>query len=411
MDFDIHFSEEDEKFRKEVSAWIEKNLPPGFKWPVDPYDVTKEQVKVKNDLRQKRGAKGWFAPDFPKEHGGGGMSDERVAVLHQEMMKTGLPLGYGRFWEFIEETIVGPVMKYGPEELKKEVVPSLLRGEKVTWLNETEPEHGTDNAAIETTAIRDGDNYILNGEKIYVGKSEPLDLANAWLFTPAVTKPGAPRHENMGLFAIPASLPGIKIEVIQLIGAEELKHRVYMKDVRVPAKYLIGGPEARGWDVLQTSLRAEHGGGGRIVIPEPLSSKLIHYCKETKRNGQPLTNDPFIQDILVKLWIEDQKERLYTLSTYWTAKTGKWAGVGYKAIQASLHRKVGAPKLAKAILDILGPIAVTSDPELQVLKGEVERAERMGCVTHIAGTPESLKIMGGRAIGMTRPYEQKGGKK
>jgi len=404
MDFDFHFTEEDEKFRKEVRTWLEENVPADLEYPMDPLDFTDEIITMRDDLKRKLGAKGWYAPDWPKEWGGGGMSDERVAVLRQEFNRMDKPGLLG----FVYGPYITPILEYGPEELRKEVVTPLLRGESSWWLNETEPDHGTDNAAIESTAIRDGDYYVANGEKIYVGNNTPVDPYTVWCLTPLVTKPGAPRHENLGVFAMPANLPGIKIERMELIGAEDRKHHLYMKDVHIPAKYLIGGPEARGWDVLQASLRSEHGGGGNIVPPEALSSKLIRYCKKTKRNGKPLTSDPFLQDILVKLWIEDQKERLYTLATYSTGKTGKWEGVGYRAVQATLHEKVHSPKLAKAILDILGPYSVTTDPELVVLKREVERAERMGCVTHIAGTPESYKIMFSRATGMTRPKE--GGK-
>jgi alkylation response protein AidB-like acyl-CoA dehydrogenase len=195
-----------------------------------------------------------------------------------------------------------------------------------------------------------------------------------------------------------------------LVGAEGKKHILYFKNCRVPAKYLIGGPEMRGWDVLQTSLRSEHGGGGRIVPPETLTSEVIQYCKEHKRNGKPLSSDPDIQDILVELWIEDQKERVYTLGTWWTGKAGKWAGKQYKAVQTNLHRKLRSPKLAKALLGVLGPYAVTGDKEIKVLRGAVERAERMGCVTHIAGTPEALKIMMSRGTGMTVPKGQPGKK-
>jgi acyl-CoA dehydrogenase len=408
MDFDVHFTKEGEKFRKEVRAWLKENFPADLEWPVEPYNVTPEQVKIRENLRRKLGAKGWLAPDFPKELGGGGMSEECVAVLHEEIMKASRGGGLSVLGGFASDIFVGPVLHYGPDELKKEFLGSYLRGEKNAWLNETEPDHGTDNAGMESTARLDGKDYIINGEKIYIGREDPLDWRNTWLFTPTVTKPGAPRHENLGVFMMPANLPGISCEVLPLIGAEARKHRIFMKNVRVPAKYLIGGPEANGWEVLQFSLRAEHGGGGALVHREPLSSRLINYCKGTKRNGKPLSSDPFIQDILIKLWIEDQKERLYGLSTYWMGKSGRAAGTYYKLVQSALHQKVEAPKVAKAILDVLGPIAVTSDPELRVLAGEVERAERMGCVTHIAGTPESLKILASRAIGMTRPKEKGG---
>lgn len=403
MDFDFHFNKEDEGFRLEVRKWLEENVPADMEWPEDPEDVPPELVDIRDNLTSKLGAKGWYAPDWPKEYGGGGMDDERVAILKQEFnrMDKGMLLG------FVYAPYVTPLLEYGSEELKRELIPPLLRGETSWWLVETEPEHGTDNAAMESTAIRDGDYYIANGEKIYVGNQTPKDLSKVWGFTPMVTKPGAPRHENLGVFALQITLPGIRLERMSLIGAEDQKYRLYMKDARIPAKYLIGGPEARGWDVLQASLSSEHGGGGNIVQPESLSSKLIQFCKETKRNSKPLASDPIIREILVKLWIEDQKERLYALSTYWTAKTGEWVGKGYKGVQQALHEKVHSPKLAKEILNILGPYAVTNDKELRVLKGEVERAERMGCVTHIAGTPETHKILATRAIGMTRPKETK----
>ena len=200
MDFDVHFTKEDEEFRKEVRAWLKENIPDDLEWPVEPYDVTSEMIEVRDALCRKLGAKGWFAPDFPKELGGGGMNEERVAILLEEIMKSAQGKGYAIIGSLANDYYAGPVIHYGPDELRKEFLSSYLRGEKPAWLNETEPDHGTDNAAMETTAILAGDEYIVNGEKIYVGREDPLDWRNAWLFTPAVTKPGAPRHENLFVF-------------------------------------------------------------------------------------------------------------------------------------------------------------------------------------------------------------------
>lgn len=323
MDFDLHFTEEDERFRTEVRKWLEENAPADMEWPPDPYDSKPEMVQKRTDMTRKLGAKGWYAPDWPKEYGGGGLSGERVTILQQEFNRISEERGWGGVFGFTSDIVPGTLLKYGPEELRREILTGILRGEISWWLNETEPEHGTDNAALESTAIQDGDHYIVNGEKIYVGREEPVNWRDTWLFTPLVTKPGAPRHENLGTFVFPANLPGIEAEVLPLIGAEAIKWRLHMKNVRVPAKYLIGGPEANGWEVLQYSLRAEHGGGGRIATRPSLSSKLIRYCKEAKRNGKPLSSDPFVQDTLVRLWIEDEKARLYGLSTYWTGKSGE----------------------------------------------------------------------------------------
>ena len=408
MDFDLRFTEENEQFRKEVRKFLEENIQQDLDWPVDPYDLEPHHTKLRDEMRIKLGERGWFAPDVPKEHGGGGLSDECFAILAQEFNRIQARHGAGgasSIVSFVFDIMAGPILKYGTEWQKKNIVPLVYGGKIATWLVETEPEHGTDNAALETTAIRDGDEYVINGTKIYIGQDAPYDWREAWFWTTVVTEPSKPRHENLGVFAHPADLPGIEAEVLPLIGAEAKKHIIYFKNARIPAKYLVGGPETRGWDVLQASLRSEHGGGGRIVPPEPLSSKLIQYCKEHKRNGRPISDDPFIQDILVQLWIEDQKSRLYTLSTYWVNKTGKWQGLQYKAVMGNLHQKLESPRLAKHLLDILGPYATTGDKELRVLRGEVERAERMGCVTHIAGTPEALTIMLTRGTGMTAPKE------
>ena len=126
MDFDLHFSREDEEFRKEVRAFLEKNIPPGFEFPVEPYEITTEHAKVKRDIDRRLGARGWFAPDYPKEYGGGGLSDERVAVLLQEFNRTGQPVGYGRFLRSITGTMAEPLLKYGPEELKREILPQIF---------------------------------------------------------------------------------------------------------------------------------------------------------------------------------------------------------------------------------------------------------------------------------------------
>jgi len=132
MDFDLHFTEEDEEFRKEVRAWLEENIPANLDWPVDPYDTTPEQTKIKEGIRRGIGAKGWFAPDVPKEYGGGGMPDERVAILAQEfnrMSKRTGGSGASGILGFVFDIMAGPIMRFGPEWMKKEIVPRIYSGQ------------------------------------------------------------------------------------------------------------------------------------------------------------------------------------------------------------------------------------------------------------------------------------------
>ncbi len=373
MDFDLHFTKEDEAFRQEVRKWLEANVPKELDWPRDPEDVPEDLANFRHELINKLGVKGWYAPDWPKEYGGGGLDEQKVAVLRQEFNR----LNKGQLLGFVYSPYVTPVLEFGTEEQKRELIPPLLRADTTWWLNETEPDHGTDNAAMETLAVRDGDSWVINGEKIYVGNVVPADWSIVRLFTPVVIKPGAPRHENLGVFVIPANLPGIRIERMKLIGAEDKKHRLYFENCRVPNKMLIGGPEARGWDVLQASLRSEHGGGGNVVAPESLASAVIDYCKKTKRNGKPISSDPLAQEILVKEWIDGEIERLYVLATYWTGKPKEWTGrslllschgawhglsTGALALMGDTeHRRGFGPLLADAMQIPFGDVAALDE--------------------------------------------------
>ena len=223
-----------------------------------------------------------------------------------------------------------------------------------------------------------------------------------------MTDPTAPRHENISAFFIPGDLPGITYTPLDLIAAEDQKWEVTCENVRCPADHLIG-EENKGWLVTQATLAAEHGGGG-VVAPHlsSLTLRFIDYCKNTRRNGQPISRDPRVQDILVQLYIEDQVSRLWGLRNFAMA-SGQIPRVRYTGTQTSLHNKRHSPEMGKAFMDILGPHCLTDDPELKVLVGEVEHQVRLADVTHIGGTPETQQIMMSRGLGLGRGAAQGAG--
>jgi alkylation response protein AidB-like acyl-CoA dehydrogenase len=403
MDFELHYTAQQEEFRKEVRAFIEEN---SYKEPldvVDPMRITPEMWNRGREIQRKLGAKGWYAPGYAKEYGGGGLDRERRAVLAEEFAKIKLerrwPVATAGSTE-VSAIHTSGLMSYGTEDQKKRLLPHLLKGEWYGFQAFTEPDAGTDEASMKATAVRKGDVYVINGTKVFVGHSPP-PIHPDYLYWPAVTDPKAPRHENISAFFVPGDLPGITYTPLDLIAAEGSKWEVTCEDVQCPADRLIG-EENKGWLVTQATLAAEHGGGG-VVAPHlsSLSLRFIDYCKNTKRNGQPISRDPRVQDLLVHLYIEDQVTRLWGLRNFAMA-SGQIPRVRYTGTQTSLHNKRHSPEIGKIFMEILGPHCLIDDPELKILTGEVEHQVRLADVTHIGGTPETQQIMMSRGLGLGR---------
>jgi alkylation response protein AidB-like acyl-CoA dehydrogenase len=399
MDFEFHFTKEQEEFRKEVRTFIEENAAKEPIVPCDEEFITPELYLMGRELQKKLGAKRWFAPAYPKEYGGGGLDIEHCVILAQEFAR----IRDERRWPLFTEVSpiqTGGVMAQGTDEQKRRFLPKLLSGEWTGWQCFTEPDAGSDEAAMKSTAVREGDYYIISGDKIFVGET-PVGLRPDYLYWPAVTDPKAPRHENISAFFIPSDLPGIKYEAMELTcSATGQKWEVWCENVRVPAYCLIG-QENKGWLVTQATLALEHGGGGSVVPWRTTALKLIEYCKNTMRHGKPISSDPLIQDTLIKIYIEYHTERLWGLRNFQMAE-GKIPRIPYTGTQTSLHMKRMWPFLGKAMLDILGPHAILDDPDLALISGEIEYQVRLADVTHPGGTPEVQQIIMARGLGLGR---------
>jgi len=257
MDFELSYSVEQEAFRKEVQDWLVVNLPKEFEdsVPPDAQDYTLEHFNFAREFRKKLGAQGWLAPTWPKEQGGGGLTVAHQIVLEEEMARHEIPsvgdLGL---------TLGAPAINaWGTEEQKKRILPAILKGEIVVWQVFTEPGAGSDLASLKTRAVEDGDDYVLNGNKIFVGSKYTAD----YLYTLAVTDPEAPRHQNIGAFIIPAETAGVSVHQLDLIAGGG-KRAIFFDDVRVPKENMLGG-RGQGWWVAQTTLELEHGGGGAVA--------------------------------------------------------------------------------------------------------------------------------------------------
>ena len=402
MDFEMHYTSEQEAFRKEVREWLKENVPTGLAAAVNTGDLTEnteERYWKSRDFRRKLGERGWLAPIYPKEYGGGGMNVAQSIVIEEELAQYDLP---GTALGDLGLNLAAPAMMvWGTDEQKQRFLPPILKGEVATWQVFTEPNAGSDLASMQTTAIREGDEFVFNGSKHFVGSPHHVDF----LYTLAVTDPNAPRHQNIGAFLVPANTPGVSLGYMDLVAGGG-KRTVFYDNARVPASQLIGG-ERDGWKVAQSTLELEHGGRGALIDKDRYLDKLLDYCRDTKHNGEPISSDPEYQEYLLEAYVGYQVNRLLGLRNYWMRGARK--RFSYEGSQGSMNRKVFAPKLAEIMLKTVGPRVLVSskDPKWAIDGGRLESFQREAIVIpHPGGTLEVQKLIIARRLGVSRTREE-----
>ncbi len=239
-------------WREEVRAFIEAEAPAEYrieKRPaVDSYGLGDETFQT---WRGSVARRGWLAAHWPEEYGGTGLSVMEQFIMKEEFALARCPHPGGRGVEMVGPTLI----LHGTDEQKRDLLPPILNGEHVYCQGFSEPGAGSDLASLQMRAVRDGDEYILNGQKIWTSNA----LSCNWIFLLARTDPEAPKHRGISYFVLPMDTPGLTVRpIIDMVGGNELCETFY-EDVRVPASGLIG-EENRGWYVAMTTLDFERSG-------------------------------------------------------------------------------------------------------------------------------------------------------
>ena len=285
MDFSLDYTDEQQEFRKEVIAWLDEHAPKalvGSGVGVQGYetgDMVAGGAAPQDDaaeaagkeFRRQLGEKGWIAPTYPAEYGGAGLTDDHAAVINEELAERGL----GRFRSL---SLVAPaLLAHGTEDQKRRLLPSILRGELTVWQIFSEPEAGSDLASMRTVAKREGDEYVLTGQKLFKEEFYDADL----IYTLANTRPGAEPRENITAFLIPTDTRGITIEYRNLGGPAGEQRILTFNNVRVLPEYVIG-MEGQGWQVAQTTLELERGGMGSLGSGRTFLDDLFGLARQTR---------------------------------------------------------------------------------------------------------------------------------
>jgi len=253
------------------------------------------------EFMQKTGTKGYLAPSWPKEYGGLGSSHMKRYIVSEEM-------GYfvGRAALGIGVGMAGPViLMFGSEEQKKTYLPRIAGGEIEFALGYTEPEAGSDLASLEIRAARDGDYYIMNGQKVFSTAAHYAQYH--WLA--ARTDPDAAKHRGISMFIVNLDSPGITIRPYITIGKMRT-NEVFYDDVKVPNDRLVG-EENRGWKYLVTALSFERTWFAGENMYD--FDQILDYIRNTEYNGKPLADDPVVRQDIAQIATELEVNRLYGL--------------------------------------------------------------------------------------------------
>ncbi|MFP3976125.1 MAG: acyl-CoA dehydrogenase family protein, partial [Dehalococcoidia bacterium] len=267
---DFTFTEDQEKLRQEARDFLEGEIKQGLWEPR--CDAWIEDYNP--EFTKRVAQQGWLGLTWPKEYGGQGRSHVDRLIVTEEMLRYGAPAGC--HW-FADRQIGGSVLKYGTEEQKKEILPQILSGEMYVGLGMSEPETGSDLASIQTKAVEDGDDFIVNGQKTWTSGGSVIN----YIYLLARTDQEAPKHRGISEFVLPLDLPGISRSPLIEVTGKEAWNDVFFDDVRVPKKWLIG-TQNKGFYQVMEQLAFERGGMERLMGNYPLFSELIKFVNETE---------------------------------------------------------------------------------------------------------------------------------
>ncbi len=361
---DFGYTPQQTVLREEVAQFIKENVTPEVMTELESsleggrgphYDV----------LMKKVADQGWVGISWPKEYGGQGGSRIDQYIVEEEFARVGIGVGGAG-------SGAPAILMAGTEEQKREFIPGLLTGEIIFALGFTEPQAGADLAGLQCRAVRDGDEFVINGQKMYTSAAHYA----THIYLMCRTDPDAPRHRGITILLVPMDTPGITVRPLWTIQSDPpapvgttygmpRTNEVFFEDVRVSASAMLG-EENQGWYVGAMGLNLDRVGASRYLISVRRDEDIINWIKENQMDGHSLAGDPAVRDKLAELWIEAQVCRLMTLrSMSIVERDGNFTYEGSA-------EKVWAPehgvRTTETISQILGPYA-------QLLNGSEEAIE------------------------------------
>jgi len=382
---EFEFTEEQKALRKELRAYFGRLITPEVRGLAEGHPGQRT-------IFRQMGADGWLGIGWPVEYGGQGRSAIEQYIFMDEALAAGAPL------PGMALSAVGPaIMRFGTPEQKARYLPIILRGELEVAIGYSEPEAGTDLAALKTRAVRDGDGYVINGQKIFTTIAAHADYV--WLA--ARTDPDAPKHQGISIFLVNTKVDGFSWTPIDtLVG-----HRTYATfydDVQVPPEALIG-EENHGWQLITAQLNLERSGIGSSRVLRQSLEAVRRWAQEQIVDGNRLIDREWVQLALARVRAKVEAQHLLNLKVAWGINEDQ-----FSAADASAVKVLGTELAVEAyrlLLEIVGPSGyVVAGSPGAVLQGRLELRYRNAVLTTFGGGVNEIQrdIIATTGLGMPR---------
>ncbi len=385
---DFRLGESSEALRTEAKAFLAEVMTPEL-------DERVYRSGVSNDEEFTRAIveRGWVAPGWPAELGGAGLDPLEAMAIAEELRIVEAPI-YGMGTTLMVATVVRAA---GTEAQKAEILPSALSGEIVIVLGFTEPETGSDLAAVTTRAVRDGDEWVINGQKMFTTNAHIAD----YVFLLARTNTEVPKHEGLTMFLVPMDQPGVEVQAVYTLSGERTNITFY-NDVRAPDAWRIGEVD-QGWTTMTVALQAEHQGGFASAVERLLHGAEQWAGETVDDDGAPHLDDPAVRETLAATAIDLEVSRLLHRQVVWMAEVG--LPVKAEGPMSKLFSSEALVARAQEIVELVGPDGLRSyfEPTAPV-GGLLEYMVRRSLGTTIYGGTSEIhrNMIAQRGLGLPR---------
>ena len=394
---DFQYTPEQDAFRLRVRSWLAEHLPSELKVE----DAMDERVAPNREIFDRRMAwhkqlyqAGWIGLAWPKEYGGQGAELMEQIIYNEEYAHARAPILPG----YVGLGLAGPtIAQWGSEEQKQYFLPRILQGELVWCQGYSEPGSGSDLASLQTRAVEDGDEFVVNGQKVWTSGAQYAD----WMVLLARTDPEAPKHRGISYFLLDMKTPGVSVRPLVLLNGHSHFNEVFFEDVRIPKANLLG-PKNEGWKVAITTLMFERsaagGGGGGSQI-----RRLAELAKQVEIDGRPAWQHSWVRQRLAAFEIEKEALKYTRLRSLTRQLRGQPPGP-----EGSILKLAGSElgvRIAAFASELLGPYALL-EAETQAVPDAPRWLNRVLSARQytIAGGTSEIQhnIIGERVLGLPK---------
>jgi alkylation response protein AidB-like acyl-CoA dehydrogenase len=329
---EVAYPSEAEEYREHLRAFLREHLPEG--WTGLGGLPEAERAPFVARWRLLLGRHGLVAPAWPAAYGGAGLSAIERVVLHEEFARAGAPTGGPN--DVVSINMIGPTLIVaGTESQKRRFLPRILSGEDRWCQGYSEPNSGSDLASLSTRAVLDGDEWVINGQKIWTSEAHTAN----WIFLLCRTNPAAPKHRGISFLLVPMDQPGIEIRpIVNIAGGHEF-NEVFLTDARTPADHVVGSVDG-GWQAANQLLAFERGDDATLVALRlgAVEQRLVEVARRGERLG-----DPTVRQALARVHSEVEILRFMGLRTLTKLLAGEVPGVESsinKLLWTELHQRM-----------------------------------------------------------------------